>query len=68
MLIKSGYIRWSIYANIHSNTLGNYTKGVFVTNEMYLMAGESLSKSDYQKSVKSKMTANDSRRRKLLTN
>ena len=38
----------------------------FVTNEMYLMAGESLSKSDYQKSVKSKMAANDSGRRKLL--
>ena len=31
----------------------------FVTNNMYLMAGESLSKSGYQKSVKSKMAAND---------
>ena len=38
----------------------------FVTNKMYLVAGESLSKSDYQKSVKSKMAANDSRRRILL--
>ena len=37
----------------------------FVTNEMYLKAGESLSKSDYQKSVKSKMAANDYRMKLL---
>ena len=42
-----------------------FSRGL-VTNELYLMAGESLSKSDYQKSVKSKMAPNDSRRRKLL--
>ena len=41
----------------------------FVTNEMYSMAGESLSKSDYQKSVKSKMAANDSRKKEIaMTN
>ena len=34
-------------------------------NEMYLMAGGNLSKSDYQKSVKSKMAANDSTRKLL---
>ena len=38
----------------------------FVSNEMYLMAGKSLSRSDYQKSVKSKMAPDDSRKRKLL--
>ena len=37
----------------------------FVTKKMYLMAAESLLKSNYQESVKSKMAANDSRRRKL---
>ena len=52
MLITSGDTRSSIYANIHSNTPKNipkiFSRG-FVTNEIYLMAGESLSKSDYQK-------------------
>ena len=47
MMITSGDIRWSIYANIHLNTPENYTKYKmffrgFVTNKMYLMAGESL--------------------------
>ena len=60
MLITRGDIRRSIYANIHIHP------GGFVTNEMYLMAGKSLSKSDYQNSVKSKMTADDSGRKKLL--
>ena len=55
MLITSGDTRSSIYANIHSNTPKNYTKDIFqsfVTNEMYLMAGESLSKYNYQKKCK----------------
>ena len=38
----------------------------FVSNEMYLMAGKILLKSDYQNSVKSKMSPNDFRSRKLL--
>ena len=69
MLITSGDIRWSIYAVILSNTPRNYTKDVFhwLCQQWNVFNGKKKSfKICLQKNVKSKMAANESRRRKVL--